>query len=63
MKTITDKDRLDWLDKNIFTAELDDFEQRIHGKETWKWQLFSVKGAQGTSRNIIDAAIKRENGE
>jgi hypothetical protein len=52
----TDKERLDWLDQNIFHREQDEWDKRQHPGATM-WVMFSPTGHQGTARNIIDAAI------
>ncbi|WP_234265220.1 hypothetical protein [Hydrogenophaga sp. NFH-34] len=54
-----DRERLNWLDQNIFHCEPDDFERK-HGAckdgKTNKWALYAPAGIQGSARVIIDAA-------
>jgi len=54
-----DGERLDWLDKNIFHREMDDFDKRQYRGFTM-WVTFAPNGTQGTARKIIDAAIDQE---
>ncbi|NQW81302.1 MAG: hypothetical protein HQ445_09030 [Polaromonas sp.] len=51
-----DKERLDWLDQNIFTRENLDFRGSLD-KTMNMWVMFAPKGHQGSARNILDAAI------
>lgn len=52
----SDKARLDWLDKNIFHREKDEYDARIWRDYTM-WVTFAPNGVQGSARNIIDAAL------
>jgi hypothetical protein len=51
-----DTKRLDWLDKNMFHREMNEWDARIHAGETM-WVTFAPKGIQGSARKIIDAGI------
>jgi hypothetical protein len=51
-----DTERLDWLDENIFSREMDDFDRRMY-RDHFMWVLFAPKDTQGTARRIIDAAM------
>ena len=57
-----DKRRLDWLDENIFSREMDKLDAAA-APDSNMWVMFAPKGVQGTARNIIDAAIKRAEGD
>ncbi|MGN6656023.1 MAG: hypothetical protein ACTHJ9_11875 [Rhodanobacter sp.] len=50
-----DTKRLDWLDKNMFHREMNEWDARVHNGETM-WVTFAPKGIQGSARKIIDAA-------
>ena len=53
-----DTKRLDWLDRNIFSREMSEWDAKYgHGPDYNMWVVFSPKGVQGSARNIIDAAI------
>jgi len=57
---LEDAARLDWLDKNIFHRDMDEWDARYgHGDGYNMWVLFAPKGAQGGARSIIDAARKQ----
>ena len=55
-----DTARLDWLDKNIFHRDMDEWDAK-HGRrgDCNMWVMFAPKGHQGSARNIIDAARKQ----
>ncbi|MBC8742010.1 hypothetical protein F6X40_36335 [Paraburkholderia sp. UCT31] len=54
-KGMKDSARLDWLDKNMFHREKNQWDARVWGDHTM-WVTFAPMGAQGSVRNIIDAA-------
>ncbi len=59
-----DTKRLDWLDRNIFSREMSEWDAKYgHGPDYNMWVIFSPKGAQGSARNIIDAALAAQGGE
>ena len=59
-----DTKRLDWLDRNIFSREMSDWDAKYgHGPDYNMWVIFSPKGAQGSARNIIDAALAAQGGK
>ena len=59
-----DTKRLDWLDRNIFSREMSEWDAKYgHGPDYNMWVVFSPKGVQGSARNIIDAAIAAQGGE
>jgi hypothetical protein len=57
-----DAERLDWLDKNMFHREMNEWDARIHRGETM-WVMFAPNGVQGSARNVIDAALSQHTGE
>ena len=59
-----DTKRLDWLDRNIFSREMSEWDAKYgHGPDYNMWVVFSPKGVQGSARNIIDAAIAAQGGK
>jgi hypothetical protein len=59
-----DTKRLDWLDRNIFSREMSEWDAKYgHGPDYNIWVVFSPKGVQGSARNIIDAAIAAQGGK
>jgi hypothetical protein len=50
-----DKARLDWLDKNMFHREKNEYDARIWRDHTM-WVAFAPSGIQGSARKIVDAA-------
>ena len=59
-----DTKRLDWLDRNIFSREMSEWDAKYgHGPDYNMWVVFSPKGVQGSARNVIDAAIAAQGGK
>ena len=59
-----DTKRLDWLDRNIFSREMSEWDAKYgHGPDYNMWVVFSPKGVQGSARNIIDAALAAQGGK
>ena len=55
-----DAARLDWLDQNIFHREMGEWDAKYGGLGNYNmWVMFAPKGAQGSARNILDAARKQ----
>lgn len=62
---LEDRERLDWLENNLFSREPDNWDRKYgmcRDGDTNQWALFAPKGVQGSSRAIIDAAMARDNG-
>lgn len=58
-----DAARLDWLDSNLFAREPDEWDRKYGSCKdgiAWCWVLFAPKGAQGSARSIIDAALEKK---
>lgn len=58
-----DATRLDWLDSNLFAREPNEWDRKYGSCKdgmTWCWVLFAPKGAQGSARSIIDAALEKK---
>ena len=58
-RLVADQQRLDWLDKNLFASEPDEFDRkygRCSDGKTNMWAMFAPNGVQGSARSIIDAA-------
>lgn len=57
---LEDAARMDWLDQNIFHREMSQWDKTLGGWEGHNmWVMFAPKGAQGSARNILDAARKQ----
>jgi len=56
---MTDKERLDWLNENIYNRENLNLVGKVD-KEYNMWVMFSPVGVQGDVRNIIDSAIAKQ---
>ena len=56
-KLKADAERMDWLNKNIFSREHLDFNGSLHPTLNM-WVMFAPKGVQGSARAIIDAAMQ-----
>jgi hypothetical protein len=54
---VADKERLDWLDQNIYCREMDDFDRSLYGEDTTMWVFFAKsRHGGGTARERIDEA-------
>jgi len=59
VKTLTDKDRLDWLADNLFHREKDEWDQRFQA-DSDMWVFFAPKNQGADVRRMIDNAIMRQ---
>ena len=59
MKKQTDKKRLDWLNNNFFNRENLDWNGKV-SKSSWMWVFFAPINVQSDVRDVIDAAMKRD---
>lgn len=56
----TDKERLDFLDRNFYHREMDDFDKKVRGTNTTMWVIFAPQGPQGNIRRVVDAMMTKE---
>jgi hypothetical protein len=59
-KLLDDQKRLNWLDKNIFSREPDEWDRKYgacRDGKTNQWVMFAPKTVQGSARAIIDGAM------
>jgi hypothetical protein len=56
-KKYTDKQRLDWLEENLFFREKSKWDESLYSGYD-QWVFFSPIGTQGDVRKIIDLAMK-----
>lgn len=55
-----DAARLDWLQRNFHSRQLDDFERNVQKLACWSWMFYAPKDVQGDIRNVIDDAMQKE---
>jgi hypothetical protein len=56
-KEYTDKQRLDWLNENIFFREKNEWDEKIYSGYN-QWVFFSPVGTHGDIRKLIDRTMK-----
>lgn len=56
-RLLRDKQRLDWLEQNLFNRENIDWITKKPSTTHNMWVMFSPVGVQGSARSIIDAAM------
>ena len=54
-----DAARLDWLNQNFFSDQKDEWDER-QAPNSIKWKFFGPMSVQGNVRDVIDAAIVKE---
>lgn len=54
---VADKERLDWLQNNFYSCEMDDFDKKTH-QNRWAWRFYGLENVQSDVRRVIDSAIK-----
>jgi len=54
-----DAERLDWLNKNFFSDQKDEWDER-QAPNSIKWKFFGPMGVQGNVRDVIDAARAKD---